>query len=386
MKNKKIALNGGEAVSYALKQINPEVVAMYPITPQTPIIETYSKYVSDAEVDSQLIRVESEHSALSAVIGAQASGVRAVTATASQGLLYMYEVLAVASGLRLPIIMPIVNRATSAPINIHCDHSDSMSAIDQGWMQVYCQNAQESYEMTLFSLRLAESVDLPIMVCQDGFITSHNLESVEVFKKTDVKKFIKKYKPKYNLLDSKNPVTVGPLALPDYYFETKVGMFKAFNQVEKEFNKISKEFKEYFGKQINILEEYKSKDAETILVVLSSTAETAKEAVDSLRQKGIKAGLVRPVLFRPFIYNKFKKALEKAENIVVLDRSEGPGSFPPLYKDIKLAISENTKKQKIYSYVFGLGGRDIYDTEIFKLFENVHKNKAPKSKYLGLRE
>ena len=190
MKKTKLGLNGGEAIAFALKQINPEVFAMYPITPQTPIIESYAKFVANGLVDTEIIRTESEHSALSATIGASASGVRAVTATASQGLMYMFEALSVASGLRLPIVMPVANRAISAPINIHCDHSDSMSTLDQGWMQVYCENAEEAYNMTLFSLRLAESVYLPIMVCIDGFYTSHNMEIVNVYDDKTVKEFI----------------------------------------------------------------------------------------------------------------------------------------------------------------------------------------------------
>jgi len=384
--NKKIALNGGEAIAYALKQINPEVVAMYPITPQTPIIEAYSKFVADGDVDSELIRVESEHSALSATIGAAASGVRAVTATASQGLLYMFEVLGVAAGLRLPIVMPVVNRATSAPINIHCDHSDSMSAIDQGWMQVYCEDAQEAYEMTLFSLRLAEAVSLPIMICTDGFITSHNLQSVEVFDNKKVKSFIGKHKGPYNLLDVNNPITIGPLALPDYFFEVKAQMFKAFDNVKKEFNKISKEFKDKFGKKIKILEDYYASKADVVLVVLSSTAESTKDVVDKLRKQGKSVGLLRPILFRPFLYNEYAKVLKNAKKVIVLDRSEGPGSQAPIFRDILISLNNLEKRPQAYSFVFGLGGRDIYQKDIEKLFNTFLKGKKPKSKYIGLRE
>jgi pyruvate ferredoxin oxidoreductase alpha subunit len=385
MKIQKKALNGGEAIAHALKQINPEVVAMYPITPQTPIIEAYSSYVANGEVDSELIRVESEHSALSVTVGAQASGVRAVTATASQGLLYMYEMLSVTSGLRLPIVMPVVNRAISAPINIHCDHSDTMSAIDQGWMQVYCQNAQESYDMTLFSLKLAESVNLPIMVCSDGFITSHNLESVNVYDDKTVKKFIGEYKPKYNLLNTDKPISVGSLALQDYFFEIKAQMFDAFKDVSSTYKKISKEFKEKFGKKIEILEKYKVKNAEIILVTLSSTAEATKEVVDNLRKENYKVGLVRPVLYRPFLYKEFEKALKNAKTIVVLERTEGPGSYPPIFKDIIISLANLKEKPKVFSFVFGLGGRDIYLKDIEKLYRTFLNGKVPKNKYIGLR-
>ena len=384
--NKKLALNGGEAIAYALKQINPEVVAMYPITPQTPIIEAYAKFVADGEVDSELIRVESEHSALSATIGASASGVRAVTATASQGLLYMFEVLPVASGLRLPIVMSVVNRAVSAPINIHCDHSDSMSAIDQGWMQVYCENGQEAYYMTLFSLKLAEAVKLPIMVCTDGFITSHNLENIEVFDNKKVKSFIGKYKPAYNLLDVNNPITIGPLALPDYFFEIKAQMFNAFKDIKKQFNLISKEFKKKFGKKIRILEDYYASKADVVIVVLSSTAESTKDVVDKLRKQGKSVGLLRPILFRPFLYDDYARVLKNAKKVVVLDRSEGPGSQAPIFKDIVVSLSNLPERPKTFSFVFGLGGRNIYQKDIENLFETFLKGKIPKSKYIGLRE
>ena len=386
MKTTKLGLSGGEAIAYALKQINPEVFAMYPITPQTPIIESYSKYSANGLVDTEIIRTESEHSALSATIGASASGVRGVTATASQGLLYMYEALGVASGLRLPIVMPVANRAISAPINIHCDHSDSMSAIDQGWMQVYCENAQEAYEMTLFSLRLAESVFLPIMVCIDGFYTSHNLEVINVYDDSSVKKFIGELKPNYNLLDTERPITVGALALPDSYFEIRKEMFDAFLEVKENYSKISKEFKSNFGKDINFYEDYFSSDSETVLVVLSSTAENSKDVIDKLRKEGKSVGLLRPILFRPFLYEEYSKALKKAKKIIVLERTEGPGSYPPLYKDICLSIINEKNKPEVISLVFGLGGRDLYQKDIEELLVSVISGKKLKSRYIGIKE
>jgi len=384
--NRKIALSGGEAVAFALKQINPEVIAMYPITPQTPIIETFARYEANGEVDTEIIRVESEHSALSAVVGAQACGVRAVTATSSQGLLYMYEVLSVASGFRLPILMPIVNRAISAPINIHCDHSDSMSCLDQGWMQVYCENAQEAYEMTLFSLRLAESVNLPIMVCQDGFITSHNVTGVEVFDDKKVKSFIGEYKPEYNLLDTKKPISIGSLALPDTYFEIRASMFNAFSEVKPNFEKISIEFNKLFNKKINIFEDYFASTSETVIIVLSSTAEACKDVIDKLRKEKKSVGLLRPVLYRPFLYKEYASALKKAKKIIVLERSQGPGSYPPIYKDVMITIAQNKINAEGYSYVFGLGGREIYQKDIEKLIVDVMNKKPAKNTYIGLKE
>lgn len=386
MKTTKLGLSGGEAIAYALKQINPEIFAMYPITPQTPIIESYSKYSANGLVDTELIRTESEHSALSATIGASAAGVRAVTATASQGLLYMYEALGVASGLRLPIVMPVANRAISAPINIHCDHSDSMSAVDQGWMQVYCENAQEAYEMTLFGLRLAESVSLPIMVCIDGFYTSHNLEVINVYDDSTVKKFVGEFKPKYNLLDTDHPITIGALALPDSYMEIRKQMFDAFLEVKDNYSKISKEFKTSFGKDINFYEDYFASDSETVLVVLSSTAESSKDIIDKLRKDGKSVGLLRPILFRPFLYEEYSKALKKAKKIIVLERTEGPGSYPPLYKDICLTVMNTTNKSEVMSLVFGLGGRDIYQKDIEELLVSVISGKKLKSRYIGIKE
>lgn len=383
----KIALTGGEAIAYAFKQIGIDVFSMYPITPQTPIIESFSRYQANGEVDTEIIRVESEHSALSTTIGAAAAGARAVTATSSQGLLYMYEMLSVASSLRLPIVMPIANRAISAPINIHCDHSDTMSALDQGWMQVYCENAQEAYEMTIFSQRLAESCYLPIMVCIDGFFTSHNLTPVCVFEEKKIKKFVGDYKPLYNLLDVDKPITIGALALPNTYFEIKKESFDAFLEVNKKFKEISKDFKKTFNKEIKIYEDYHASKAETVIIVLSSTAQLAKNVIDKLKKEKKSVGLLRPILYRPFIYEEYIKPLAKAKNIIVLDRSEGTGSFSPIYKDIVLTVFNHAKnKPKIYGYVFGLGGREITENEIEKLLVSVINNKPIRKRYIGVKE
>ena len=385
----RLGLTGGEAIAYAFKQIGVDVFSMYPITPQTPIIESFSRFVANGEVDTEVIRTESEHSALSATIGACASGARSVTATSSQGLLYMFEMLSVASGLRLPIVMPVANRAISAPINIHCDHSDSMSALDQGWMQVYCENAQEAYEMTIFSQKLSEKCYLPIMVCIDGFFTSHNLIPVTVFEDKKVKDFVGEFKPAYNLLDTDKPITVGALALPDTYFEIRKGMFDAFLEVKNNYLSVAKDFKKSFGKEINFYEDYFSSQSETVLVVLSSTAQNAKNVVDKLRSQKKDVGLLRPIFYRPFLYEEYIKPLSKAKNIIVLERSEGPGSFSPIYKDIVLTIfNHSTTKEKpnIYSHVFGLGGREISEKEIEELLLSVLNKKPIKKRYIGIKE
>lgn len=386
MKLEKKPLSGGEAIAFAFKQVNVDVFSMYPITPQTPIIETFSMHHKKGEVTTELILVESEHSALSATIGAAASGVRAVTATASQGLMYMYEMLSVTSGFRLPIVMPVANRAISAPINIHCDHSDAMACVDQGWIMAFCENAQEAYQMSIFSFRLAESVYLPMMVCIDGFYTSHNVETVEVFDEREVKKFVGKFKPKYNLLDVEKPISIGSLSLPDTFFEIKKEMFDAFLEVKDNFLKISKEFKKTFNKEIKIYEDYFAKKSDVVIVLLSSSASNAKDVIDKLRKEGKSVGLLRPVLFRPFLYEEYFKVLKDVKKIIVLDRAEGPGSMPPLYKDIKLTVADNNKKQEVYSHVFGLGGRDLLKKDIEKILLTYVSGKKINEKYLGLKK
>jgi pyruvate ferredoxin oxidoreductase alpha subunit len=252
-------------------------------------------------------------------------------------------------------------------------------------MQVYCENAQESYEMTLFSLKLAESVNLPIMVCLDGFITSHNVTGVEVFEDKKVKSFIGNYKPAYNLIDTKKPISIGSLSLPDSYFEIRANMFNAFLEVKSNFEKISIEFNKLFNKKINVYEDYFASNSETVIIVLSSTAEACKDVIDKFRKENKKVGLLRPILYRPFLYDDYAKALKKAKKIIVLERSEGPGSYPPVYKDIMITITRNKINAKVYSYVFGLGGRDIYEKNIEKLIIDVSNNKAPKKRYIGLK-
>jgi pyruvate ferredoxin oxidoreductase alpha subunit len=368
-----LALNGGEAIAHALRQIKYDVFAMYPITPQTPIIEKYCLFDSQKKVKTNIVRAESEHSALSVVIGACAAGVRACTATSSQGLMYMFEMLGVASGLRLPILMPIANRSISAPINIHCDHSDSMSANDQGWIQIYCENAQEAYESTIFAQKLAESVYLPAMVCIDGFFTSHTVENVTLFEDSSVKSFIGEFKPAYDLLDTKNPITIGSLALPNHHFEIKSEVDNALKQVKTEFKNISKNFKQTFGKKIDVYEDYYASQSETVIVVLSSAAGTVKDVVDELREKNVSIGLLKPRLYRPFLYEEYRKAFRNANKIIVFDRSFGYGSVPALFKDIKICVSEFSRKIDLYSFVFGIGGRDFYSEDVKQILDSILK-------------
>ncbi len=375
--NKIKALTGDGAAAFVMKQINPDVVAAYPITPSTQIMEDFSKYHADGLVDTELVRTESEHSAMSACIGASAAGARAMTASSSAGLAFMFEMLAVASGLRLPIIINIANRALSAPLNIHCDHSDSMGARDQGWIQIYSENTQEVYTNNLIALRLAEKVRLPVMIMQDGFITSHCVEGVQVLEDKQVKSFIGSLKPKNSLLF--NNVTLGTLALPDYYFEFKLQQVKAMEDAKKEFLKIDKEADKLINHATGLFEDYKIKDAKIVIVVMNSTAGAIKEMINEYRKKGKKIGLLKLRLFRPFPYKELKKIL-KGKKVIVMDRSINFGSNAPLYSEIK-NCTEN-----VHSIIYGLGGRNIYEDDIKNIFEKALKNKLKDVEYLGVRE
>ncbi len=381
-------LTGAQAVAEAMRQINPEVVAAYPITPATPIIEKFAQFVADGKVKTEFLRTESEHSVMSVCVGASAAGGRAMTASSSQGLALMWEVLGVAAGMRLPIVMTVANRALSAPINIHCDHSDSMGARDLGWVQIYTENAQEAYENTLLAIRLAETIMLPVMVMQDGFITSHCVEKVEVLSDQIVKKFIGKYKPKYSLLNFNQPTTFGSFQLPDHYFETKYQQIKVIEKAGEVYLKIGREISKITGRKYPYFESYRLKDAEVAIVVMSSTAGTVKVVVDRLRKKGLKVGLLKPILFRPFPYREIAQTLGRLKAVAVLDRSASPGSLAPLYCEIKNSFFITNYKLSVASHIFGLGGREIYEKDIEKIFKNLLAKKTDEKKvgYIGLRE
>jgi len=381
------ALTGDYAVAEAMRQINPEVVAAYPITPQSQIMEKFTQFVADGDVETELVPVESEHSAMSAAIGASASGVRAMTATSSQGLALMWEVLGAAAGLRLPIVMPVVNRALSAPINIHCDHSDSMGARDFGWVQIYSESAQEAYENTLLAVRLAEAVLLPVMVMQDGFVTSHGVENVKVYTDEKVRKFLGEYKSKMGLLVPGKPVAYGPIELQDYYFETFYQRIQAGEKASGAYLKVGKELSALTKNDYPYFEEYELKDAEVAIVVMSSTAGTTKVVVDKLRKEGHKVGLLKMRLFRPFPYKEVGKVLSGVKKIAVLDRSASVGAGAPLYTEIKSALYDADINIPLQSYIFGLGGRDIYEYEVEAIFSDLFAGRLDKQqKYVGLRK
>jgi len=365
---KKLALTGGASAAYALKQIEPEVMPIYPITPQTPIIETYAKYQADGEVDTEMIKVESEHSALSAAVGASAAGARTVTATSSQGLALMHEVLYIASGSRLPIMLVISSRALSAPINIHGDNSDVMGCRDAGWMQLFCENAQEVYDKTIIGMKLSEKVNVPIMVIMDGFNTSHSVENLETLETDAVKKFVGEREAVMPLLDTDNPVSYGPVALQNSYFEFRIDEEKAMNDATDEFEKIAKDYEKISGRGYDHFEAYKTEDAERIMVLIGSAAGTSKVVVDKLREKGEKVGLVKVNLFRPFVHKKMAELLKNAKEIMVLDRAQSIGTNPPLYSELTNTLYQANDLKTVKSFVYGLGGRDLFQKQIEDVF------------------
>ncbi|HCI29829.1 MAG TPA: pyruvate synthase subunit PorA [Fervidobacterium sp.] len=386
----KQAITGAEAVAYAMKQINPDVVAAYPITPQTPVVEYFAKYVADGVVDTEMIPVESEHSAMSAVVGAAASGARAFTATASAGLALMHEIVFIAASLRLPIVMAVANRALSGPLNIHCDHSDAMAERDSGWIQLWAENAQEAYDFTVMAYKIAEHKDvrLPVMVNFDGFIISHGVEVVETLDDELVKDFIGKQIKMYPLLDTSNPVTYGSIDMYDYYFEHKRQQVEAMKYVPKVFKEVAEEFAKISGRKYDLIDEYMLDDAEYIMIALGSTAGTIKHTINELRKEGKKVGLLKPWIFRPFPKVEYQRLLNGRKAVVVLDRSASFGAEAPLYQSVKSALYEIAVKPQIGSYVYGLGGRDITPTHIQQAFEDAFKGDliVDEERYLGLRE
>lgn len=369
-----MALDGNSATAEAMRQINPDVVAAYPITPQTSIVQTFSEFVADGLVDTEFITVESEHSAMSACIGASAAGGRVMTATSSAGLAFMWEVVYVAASTRLPIVMPVVNRALSAPINIHCDHSDSMGARDAGWIQLFSENAQEAYDNTIQAVRIAEreEVRLPVMVMSDGFITSHAVERVEIEEDEAVKRFIGPFRPTYPLLDIDNPVTYGPLDFYDFYMEHKRQQAEAIERAKEAVIEVGEEFGKTFGRPYGLLEGYKLDDAEVAVVVLSSTAGTARGVVDDLRGRGIKAGLLKPRCFRPFPSQEIVASLRDKAVVGVMDRSDSFGALGgPLFMEICAAFQAHGVRTKVVDYIFGLGGRDTTPDQIESVFRDL---------------
>ncbi|MDI6792477.1 MAG: pyruvate ferredoxin oxidoreductase [bacterium] len=392
MGKKFVAKTGNETMAEAMRQINPDVVAAYPITPATEIVQIFAQFVADGVVNTEFVATESEHSAMSACIGAAAAGARVMTSTSSQGLALMWEMLYIAAGLRLPIVMPEVNRTLSSPINIHCDHSDTMGARDVGWIQIFSENVQEAYDNLIQAVVIAEEAKLPIMVTTDGFIISHGMESMEMIPDKEVTDFIGEYKPAYSVLDVDNPFTVGAIDFTDYYFEHKRAQIEAMSEAKKIIPQVQQRFGERFGRKYAAIEEYRLSDAEVAILVLGSTAGTAKVVIDELREKGHPVGMLKLRVFRPFPFEEIVRALSSVKVLAVLDRSDGvAGIGGPVFSEVRSAMYELDIRPRIVNYVYGLGGRNIDLALIQSVFTDLEKiaktGKAEKMvSYLGVRE
>lgn len=367
-------LSGNEAIAYAMRQINPDVFAAFPITPSTEIPQYFAQYVANGQVDTEFIPVESEHSSLSACMGAAAAGVRAVTATSSCGLALMYEVLYVAAAARLPITLACVNRTLTGPININNDHSDSMGARDSGWIQLYAENNQEAYDNYLQAMRIAETPDvrLPIMVCQDGFITSHAVENILLEEDEAVKAFVGEYRPAHSLLHPGEPLAVGPYDTCPFCMEHKVQQAEAMKNARHAILDVAADFEKHFGRHYGFLEEYCMEDAEIALVLIGSTAGTAKACIQKLRAQGVKAGLVKLRVFRPFPAEELATALAHVKAIAVMDKSEGNSACGgPLFAEVCCALYELETFPKIIDVVYGLAGRDCAVEDIERVYRHL---------------
>lgn len=367
-------MSGNEAVATAMRQINPDVMPAFPITPSTEIPQYFSKYVADGRVNTEFIPVESEHSAMSAAIGAQAAGARTTTATSSCGMALMWEMLYVAASMRLPLTLALVNRALTGPININADHSDSMGARDSGWIQIYSETNQEAYDNYIQAVRIAEhpDVQLPTMVCQDGFITSHAVENIELLEDEKVKAFVGEYKPEDYLLNAKRPIAHGPYDAAHYYMEHKVQQAHAMMNAKKVILEVAKEFEKLTGRKYAFFEEYKMEDADVAVVVINSSAGTAKETVDILRAEGKKVGVVKIRVFRPFPFEELEKALSKVKVVGVMDKCEGfSAAGGPLFAEVRSALYGVQDRPEMINYVYGLGGRDVTVESMKKVFNEL---------------
>jgi pyruvate ferredoxin oxidoreductase alpha subunit len=390
----RVAKTGNEAVAEGMRQINPDVVAAYPITPQTEIVQIFSSFVANGKVDTEFVTVESEHSAMSATVGASSAGARAMTATSANGLALMWEIVYIAASMRLPIVMPVVNRALSGPINIHCDHSDTMGARDAGWVQIFSENAQEAYDNLLQAVRIAESknVLLPVMVTMDGFIISHAMEVMHLLEDEKVRKWVGEYVPENPLLDVDNPVTVGPLDLYDWNMEHKRQQAEAMIQAKPVILEVAKDYAKLSGREYGLFEEYMLDDAEIAIVVLGSTAGTAKEVVKALRADGVKAGLLKVRVFRPFPACEIAAALGGKKAIAVMDRSDSFNAVSgPVFAEVRSAMYGVENAPKIVDYIYGIGGRDVTMDHIKSVYDDLAKivktGQVERAlTYLGIRE
>ena len=388
MKMSDLAINGDSAIALAWKQIDPDVCAAYPITPQTIIVERFSDYVADGDVGTNFVCVESEHSALTVCTSSCSAGARTFTATSSQGLAYMWEMLPITAAMRVPLIMAVANRAISGPINIHNDHGDVMSARDCGWIQLFSENVQEAYDMAVLAPRIAEhpDVQLPTMVNLDGFILTHAIERMKPLADSVVKDFVGEFKPFKPLLDIKNPVSHGLMDGPEFYIEHKYQMVQAMQKAKGVIEKVFADFEKISGREYHMVEEYKCDDAEVVAVVLGSAFGTMKAAVDELRAKGVKAGVCMPRVFRPWPADKLAKVLDGKKAVIVMDKHLSIGAYGPMYPEVSSVLIGCKKVPKAYNYIYGLGGKDVKVAAYESVFEDVLAGKAKTVNYLGVKE
>ncbi|MEG0579560.1 MAG: pyruvate ferredoxin oxidoreductase [Niameybacter sp.] len=383
-------LSGNEAVATAMKQINPDTVAAYPITPSTEIPQYFANFVANGSVDTEFIPVESEHSAMSACIGAAAAGGRVMSATSSQGLALMFEMLNIASGMRLPITLVCANRALSAPLNIHNDHSDSMGARDTGFIQLYCENNQEAYDNTIMGVKIAELTNLPVMVCYDGFITSHSVENITLMETEEVQSFLGEYTREESLLNEEMNLSMGPLDLQKYYFKHRIELAEAMKESNAIIDCVSKAFEKITGRKYESYETYQLEDAELGIVVLNSTAGTAKDTVDVLREQGLKVGLLKPRVFRPLPWKELAQELRHLKALAILDKCDSINGYSaPLFSEITSGMFSANVHVPTINYVYGLGGYDVKTEdikEVYTTLENIANtgNIGEVKRYLGI--
>ena len=387
-------MSGNEAVSYAIRQVNPDVMPAFPITPSTEIPQMVSTYIANGEMDTEFIPVESEHSSMSAAIGAEAAGARSLTATSSAGLALMWEELLLAASNRLPLALTLVNRTLSGPININCDHSDGMGARDTGWIQIYAENNQEAYDNFIQAYPIAEDkrVHLPIMICQDGFITSHAVENIELMEDKLVKEFVGEYEPEEFLLNPGKPIAVGPYSVTNYAMEAKKNQETALENAKEVILEVAKKFKEISGREYGLFEEYKTEDADYIMLIMGSAAGTAKEAVDHLCEQGKKVGVLKLRVFRPFPAEEIAEVLKGCKAVAIMDRCESyNGNGGPLGSEVTAGLYRSKVMIEAVNYIYGLAGRDFTVNEVYDIFAELEEavengKKVEQYQYIGLRK
>ncbi|MEY3090492.1 MAG: hypothetical protein RL113_808 [Pseudomonadota bacterium] len=374
--NEREVWDGNYAASQAMRQAEVDVMAAYPITPSTPIVENYGSYVANGYIDGEFVMVESEHAAMSACVGASASGGRVATATSSQGFALMVEVLYQASGMRLPIVLNVVNRALASPLNVRGDHSDMYLGRDSGWIQMGAFNAQEAYDLALCAFKIGEnhSVRLPVMVHQDGFITSHTAQNVYPLTDEVAKKFVGQIVPVDDMLDFSRPVTYGAQTEEDWHFEHKAKQHKALMDSRTVIDDVFAEFEKVSGRKYKRVESYDMEDAEVALVGLGTTVETARVAAKELRAEGIKAGVVAIRNFRPFPYDLVRDALQHVKSVAVTDRSSPGGAMGAFYNEVSAALYTTPNRPLVTNYIYGLGGRDFSIEQAKKILREQQAN------------